>query len=51
MYKLDETVTFKRGELIFKARIKDITNDGLLVVETDKEEKLSWGSVEWLRNG
>jgi len=22
----------------------------LLVVETDKEEKLSWGSVEWLIN-
>lgn len=50
MYKLNQQVRFKVGDVILEAVVKGVSPDGLLIVETKnkKEEKLQWGTVEWL---
>ncbi|HRP57245.1 biotin--[acetyl-CoA-carboxylase] ligase [Agriterribacter sp.] len=49
MYKLNEYVTFKKNGLLFKALVKGVTEDGLLVVETENNElEWLWGTVEWI---
>ncbi|MFT3703580.1 MAG: biotin--[acetyl-CoA-carboxylase] ligase [Agriterribacter sp.] len=48
MYKLGKTVRFKKDNIIFDALIKGVTADGLLIVDSGKEELFAWGSVEWM---
>ena len=48
MFRINQMVSFKKDDIIFTAQVKGITNDGLLVVATDAEQYLSWGSVEWI---
>jgi len=49
MYKRKEQVVLKKDGLLFKALVKDVTTDGLLVVETENnEQKLLWGTIEWI---
>lgn len=50
LYKLNELVAFKKENEIFDARICGVNSNGSLVVQTDKEIRLSWGSVEWIMN-
>ena len=48
MFRINQMVSFKKDDIIFTAQVKGITTDGLLVVSTDVEQYLSWGSVEWI---
>jgi BirA family biotin operon repressor/biotin-[acetyl-CoA-carboxylase] ligase len=47
MYKLNEMVQFKKADIEFEALVRGVTKEGLLIVETDKIEHLTWGTVEW----
>ncbi len=49
MYKLDQPVTFRRGDEAFQAIVKGVSDGGQLIVEQAKQETLlEWGTVEWV---
>ena len=50
LYKRNELVTFKKDNETFVAKVGGVSNNGSLVVQTDKEIQLYWGSVEWVMN-
>ena len=49
LYKRNERVVFKKENESFEARVCGVSDTGSLIVETDREIHLSWGSVEWVR--
>jgi BirA family biotin operon repressor/biotin-[acetyl-CoA-carboxylase] ligase len=51
LYKLHQTVKLKKGTRIFDAEFRDVTEDGLMVVQHSIEERFAVGEVEWLING
>lgn len=48
LYKKDQSVKFKKGNRIFEATIKNVSESGLLVVQHAMEEEFRTGEVEWL---
>lgn len=48
LYKKNEWVKFKRGEEIFGARVLEITTNGELIIQHEKEEMIRYGEAEWL---
>ncbi|MBD0352922.1 MAG: biotin--[acetyl-CoA-carboxylase] ligase [Flavisolibacter sp.] len=48
LYKKDEKVKLKKGSRIFDAIIKEVTLQGLLVVQHAVEEQFGVGEVEWV---
>ena len=50
LYKLNETVRFKKQNRVFDATIKDVNINGELIVQHATEEKFSVGEVEWIIN-
>ena len=48
LYKLGETVKFKKGSRVFEARVKEVTDRGVLVVEHKVEERFDIGEVDWV---
>ena len=49
LYKIGESVRLKKESRIFEAVVKDVTNEGQLVVQTAIEEKFDVGEVEWVQ--
>jgi BirA family biotin operon repressor/biotin-[acetyl-CoA-carboxylase] ligase len=47
LYKKNETVRLKKDNRIFDALIKDVTDDGRLVIHHGIEEAIDNGQVEW----
>lgn len=50
LYKLNETVKFKKQNRVFEATIKDVNMNGELVVQHSIEERFCVGEVEWMNN-
>jgi BirA family transcriptional regulator, biotin operon repressor / biotin---[acetyl-CoA-carboxylase] ligase len=48
LYKREESVKLKKGNLVFEGIIKDVTDYGELVIAHPLEEKFGVGEVEWL---
>ena len=48
IYKLEETVLLKKGNKLFSAMIKNVTEQGKLVVFAGVEEIFSVGEIEWV---
>jgi BirA family biotin operon repressor/biotin-[acetyl-CoA-carboxylase] ligase len=48
LYKLNEKVRLKKESRVFEAVIKDVTDQGQLIVEHAAEERFEVGEVEWL---
>lgn len=48
LYKKDQFVKFKKGNRIFEATIKKVSEDGLLVVQHAMEEEFRTGEIEWI---
>jgi len=51
LYKLNEKVRLKKGARSFEGIVRNVTEDGRLVVETATEESFEVGEIEWLMNG
>lgn len=51
LYKLKEKVRLKKDNRVFEAEFRDVTTNGLMVVEHGVEEKFAVGEVEWIING
>ena len=47
LFKKGSTVTLKKGNRVFEARIKEVTATGELVVITSMEEQFGFGEIEW----
>lgn len=50
LYKLNEQVTFKKGNAEFTAVVCGVSNEGELIVNTDEQTLIPFGTVEWLIN-
>lgn len=48
LYRLNEKVRLKKGNQVFEAVIKEVTDLGQLVVEHGGEERFEVGEVEWV---
>ena len=48
LYRLHETVRFKKDNRIFEGTVEDVTLNGQLVVQHAFEESFSVGEVEWM---
>jgi len=48
LYKLYDTVSFKKDNAVFKAKVTGITNQGYLLINTGIETEVPFGSVEWI---
>lgn len=48
LYKRGETVRLKKDNRIFEATVKDVSQQGELVVQRTTEERFAVGEVEWL---
>lgn len=48
LYRKDQQVRFRKGTRVFEALLKDVTAEGLLVVEHGIEEQFAVGEVEWI---
>lgn len=48
LYKKGEKVKLKKGVRVFEATIKEVTPQGMLVVQHGAEEQFSVGEVEWV---
>lgn len=48
LYKRNESVRLKHGSRVFEAVVKDVTNQGELIVQHAIEERFSVGDVEWV---
>jgi len=48
LYKRNEKVKFKKGNRIFEATVKTVSNTGKLIVQHAIEEELDFGEVEWV---
>ncbi len=47
LYKLAQTVTLKRGNISFQARILGVDSQGKLLTRHAIEQEFDWGEVEW----
>jgi BirA family biotin operon repressor/biotin-[acetyl-CoA-carboxylase] ligase len=50
LYKINETVKLKKGNRIFKAKIKGVSETGQLIIQHTIEERFDFGEIEWLIN-
>lgn len=50
LYKVNEEVKLKKGNILFTCTIKKVTQTGFLVVNNGIEQKFSFGEVEWIIN-
>ena len=48
LYKREETIKLKKGNLVFEGIVKDVTDFGDLVIAHPLEERFGVGEVEWL---
>jgi BirA family biotin operon repressor/biotin-[acetyl-CoA-carboxylase] ligase len=48
LYRRNENVRFRKESRVFTARVKDVTENGELVVMHTTEEKFDVGEVEWI---
>ncbi len=48
LYKMNQKTEFKKGNRIFSAVVKDVTPEGLLVLEHTRQEEFRVGEVEWI---
>ena len=48
LYKINETVKFKKGNRIFEAVVKSVSPGGELIVQHAIEEEFGFGEIEWL---
>jgi BirA family biotin operon repressor/biotin-[acetyl-CoA-carboxylase] ligase len=48
LYKLNEKVKLKKDNRVFEAWIRDVTNEGELVVQHAIMEQFSMGEIEWV---
>lgn len=48
LYKKGETVKLKRGNRLFEAKIKGVSNSGRLITQHAIEEEFDFGEVEWI---
>lgn len=48
LYKKNEIVKFKRGNRVFEATVKKVTEAGQLLVHHAIEERFDFGDVEWV---
>jgi len=48
LYKKNEIVKFKRDNRVFKATVKNVNENGQLIVEHGVEETFDFGEVEWV---
>lgn len=48
LYKLNEKVKLKKDNRVFEAWIRDVTNEGTLVVQHGIIEQFSMGEIEWV---
>jgi BirA family biotin operon repressor/biotin-[acetyl-CoA-carboxylase] ligase len=48
LYKLNETVRFKKDNRVFDARVSGVSLDGRLLVQHATEESFEVGEVEWV---
>jgi len=48
LYKKDQTIKLKKGNLVFEGILKDVTDFGDLVVAHPLEERFGVGEVEWV---
>jgi len=48
LYKLGQKIKFKKGNRIFEAVMKDVTDTGQLIVQHAVDESFDVGEVEWM---
>ncbi len=48
LYKINETVKLKKGNRIFEAMVKSISQEGELIVQHAVEEEFGFDEIEWL---
>jgi BirA family biotin operon repressor/biotin-[acetyl-CoA-carboxylase] ligase len=48
LFKRLENVKFKKGNRIFEAIVKGVSNDGELIVDHGMEERFQVGDIEWV---
>ena len=49
LYKRNETVKLKKGNVIFDALIKGVSENGQLITRHAIEESFNFGTIEWVR--
>lgn len=49
LYKKDQDVKLKKGPIVFNATIKNVSEQGHLMVESGIKERFLFGEVEWVR--
>ena len=50
LYKKDETVTLKKGNVKFNCTVKSVNEFGELLVDSGFEQAFKFGEVEWVKN-
>lgn len=48
LYKRDNIVTLKQGNIVFKTIIKGVNVQGRLITQNKIEQEYKWGEVEWI---
>ena len=48
LYKKGEVVPFKRSNILFKAKVKEVDKDGHLLIMHGLEERVPFGEITWL---
>ena len=48
LYKKDEVVKFKQGNIQFEAKVKRVNEQGKLVIEQGFEREIGFGEIEWI---
>ncbi len=48
LYKRNQVVKLRKGSRVFEAMIKGVEESGMLVIDTGIEERLDFGSIEWV---
>lgn len=50
LFKINEEVKLKKGNILFTCIIQKVTESGFLIVNNGIEQKFSFGEVEWIIN-
>jgi BirA family biotin operon repressor/biotin-[acetyl-CoA-carboxylase] ligase len=48
LYKMGQLVKFRKETRVFQARVKNVTEEGRLVIEHSFEESYDFGEIEWV---
>lgn len=48
LYKIGQTVKFRKGSRLFEGLVKQVNEEGLLVIQTATEELFGFGEIEWV---